>query len=311
MQDIAIIGINRTAIGNLSGSLASLSAVDLGAVAIRGALNRAAVEPAAVSELIMGQILTGGAGMNPARQAGLSAGLPIEAPAMTINFVCGSGLRALFIGAETIRNDADKVVVAGGQESMSNAPHTLAGSRNGWRLGNAKAVDTLINDGLWDVFNDYHMGVTAENVATENNISRAEQDEFAAASQNKAEAAQQNNRFADEIEPVAIPQRKGEPKIFQVDEFPRHGSTAEQLAKLRPAFAKDGSVTAGNASGINDGAAAAVLMSADLASKRGLKPLAILRSWATVGLDPKVMGIGSLAGFESSLGSSRLEARGP
>lgn len=292
MKEIAIVGACRTAIGNLGGALSPLGAPDLGAVVIRAALSRAKVAPEEVSELIMGQILTGGAGMNAARQAGLKAGLPVEVPAMTVNFVCGSGLRTLLLAAQAIHaGDAD-IVVAGGQESMSNAPHVLPGSRGGWKLGHAKALDTLVNDGLWDVFNDCHMGVTAENVASEHNVSRQEQDEFAAASQNKAEAAQQAGRFDEEIVPVKIPRRKGDPIVFATDEFPRHGTSAESLGKLRPAFDKQGSVTAGNASGINDGAAATVLMSAQEAARRNVEPLAFLRCGAIAGVDPKVMGLG-------------------
>ena len=298
---IAIIAGCRTAIGNLSGSLASLSAADLGAVVIEESLRRAKIDPAEVSDVIMGQVLTAAVGQNAARQASIKAGIPAAVPAMTINHVCGSGLRAIVLAAQAINAGDAKVVVAGGQESMSTAPHALVGSRKGWRLGNAKAVDTMVNDGLWDVFNNYHMGVTAENIAKEHGLTRAEQDEFAAASQNKTEAAQQAGHFADEIVPVAIPQRRGDPVMFDTDEFPKHGTTADQLGKLRPAFAKDGTVTAGNASGINDGAAAVVVMAADEAQKQGKDILAILEASSLAGLDPQVMGMGPYPASQGAL----------
>lgn len=288
----AIVSACRTPIGTLGGTLAGLSAADLGAVAIREALSRAGVAPDEVSDVVMGQVLTAAAGQNPARQASMAAGIPKETPAMTINYVCGSGLRSVMLAAQAIAAGDAKVVVAGGQESMSQAPHALKGSRAGWKLGDTKAVDTMVHDGLWDVFNDYHMGVTAENVAKENGVSREDQDAFAAATQQKAEAAQKEGRFADETVAVEIPQRKGDPVVFDTDEFPRHGTTAESLAKLRPAFDREGTVTAGNASGINDGAAACVVMSLDDAEKAGKEPLAVLESAAIAGLDPKVMGLG-------------------
>ena len=291
-QPVAIVSAVRTAIGNLGGALAKTSAADLGAIVIKEALQRAGLDAAQAEEVIMGQVLTAATGQNPARQAALKAGLREEAPAMTINHVCGSGLRAVVLGAQLINAGDAEVVVAGGQENMSMAPYALPAARAGYRLGDGQVVDTLVRDGLWDAFNDYHMGVTAENVAKEAGLSREEQDEFAAASQQKAEAAQQEGRFKDEIVPVTIPQRRGDDLVFEVDEFPKVGTTAAKLAKLRPAFAKDGTVTAGNASGINDGAAAMVLMPLAQAEKQGKQVLAVLESSASAGLSPKVMGMG-------------------
>lgn len=291
-EPVAIVSAVRTAIGNLGGALAKTSAADLGAIVIKEALQRAGLDAAQAEEVIMGQVLTAATGQNPARQAALKAGLREEAPAMTINHVCGSGLRAVVLGAQLINAGDAEVVVAGGQENMSMAPYALPAARAGYRLGDGQVVDTLVRDGLWDAFNDYHMGVTAENVAKEAGLSREEQDEFAAASQQKAEAAQQEGRFKDEIVPVVIPQRRGDDLVFEVDEFPKAGTTAAKLAKLRPAFAKDGTVTAGNASGINDGAAAMVLMPLAQAEKQGKQVLAVLESSASAGLSPKVMGMG-------------------
>ena len=291
-EPVAIVSAVRTAIGNLGGALAKTSAADLGAIVIKEALQRAGLDAAQADEVIMGQVLTAATGQNPARQAALKAGLREEAPAMTINHVCGSGLRAVILGAQLINAGDAEVVVAGGQENMSLAPYALPAARAGYRLGDGQVVDTLVRDGLWDAFNDYHMGVTAENVAKEAGLSREEQDEFAAASQQKAEAAQQEGRFKDEIVPVVIPQRRGDDLVFEVDEFPKAGTTAAKLAKLRPAFAKDGTVTAGNASGINDGAAAMVLMPLAQAEKQGKQVLAVLESSASAGLSPKVMGMG-------------------
>lgn len=291
-EPVAIVSAVRTAIGNLGGALAKTSAADLGAIVIKEALQRAGLDAAQAEEVIMGQVLTAATGQNPARQAALKAGLREEAPAMTINHVCGSGLRAVVLGAQLINAGDAEVVVAGGQENMSLAPYALPAARAGYRLGDGQVVDTLVRDGLWDAFNDYHMGVTAENVAKEAGLSREEQDEFAAASQQKAEAAQQEGRFKDEIVPVVIPQRRGDDLVFEVDEFPKAGTTAAKLAKLRPAFAKDGTVTAGNASGINDGAAAMVLMPLAQAQKQGKQVLAVLESSASAGLSPKVMGMG-------------------
>lgn len=291
-QPVAIVSAVRTAIGNLGGTLAKTSAADLGAIVIKEALQRAELDAAQAEEVIMGQVLTAATGQNPARQAALKAGLREEAPAMTINHVCGSGLRAVVLGAQLINAGDAEVVVAGGQENMSMAPYALPSARAGYRLGDGQVVDTLVRDGLWDAFNDYHMGVTAENVAKEEGLGREEQDEFAAASQQKAEAAQQEGRFKDEIVPVTIPQRRGDDIVFEVDEFPKAGTTAAKLAKLRPAFAKDGTVTAGNASGINDGAAAMVLMPLAQAEKQNKQVLAVLESSASAGLSPKVMGLG-------------------
>ncbi len=300
-QPIAIVSACRTAIGNMSGSLAGLSASQLGSIAIKEALSRAQVDPAQVSEVIMGQVLTAAVGMNPARQAALGADIPEAAPAMTINHVCGSGLRAILLAAQAINAGDASVVVAGGQESMSNAPHALPGSRAGFRLGNTTAVDTMVNDGLWDVFNDYHMGVTAENIAKKYELSREEQDEFAAGSQQKAEVAQKEGKFTDEIVAVEIPQRRGDPIVFEVDEFPKPGVTVEKLQKPRPAFAKDGTVTAGNASGINDGAAAAVVMSVEQAKAENKDIIAVLEVGALAGLDPKIMGMGPLPASQKAL----------
>jgi acetyl-CoA C-acetyltransferase len=292
MTDVVIVSAARTAVGKFGGSLAKTAAPDLGAVVIRAVLERAGLKPEQVSEVILGQVLTAGSGQNPARQAVIKAGLPTAVPGMTINVVCGSGLKAVMLAANAIiAGDAD-IVVAGGQENMSAAPHVLPGSRDGFRMGDAKLVDSMIVDGLWDVYNQYHMGVTAENVAKEYGITREQQDAFAALSQNKAEAAQKAGRFDDEIVPVEIPQRKGEPLRFATDEFVRHGVTAESLAGLKPAFSKEGSVTAANASGLNDGAAAVLVMSAKKAEALGLKPLARIKAYATSGLDPKIMGMG-------------------
>jgi acetyl-CoA C-acetyltransferase len=292
MTDVVIVSAVRTAVGKFGGSLAKIAAPDLGAAVIREALSRAKVSPDQVSEVIMGQVLTAGSGQNPARQAVIKAGLPNMVPGMTINKVCGSGLKAVMLAANAIiAGDAD-IVVAGGQENMSAAPHVLPGSRDGFRMGDAKLIDSMIVDGLWDVYNQYHMGITAENVAKEYGITREAQDEFAVASQNKAEAAQKSGRFNDEIVPILIPQRKGDPIAFAQDEFVRHGATLDSMAGLKPAFDKAGTVTAANASGLNDGAAAVVVMSAAKARELGLTPLATIRAYASAGLDPKVMGMG-------------------
>ena len=291
-NEVVIVAACRTAVGKFGGTLAGTPATDLGAVVIKDALLRSKVEAAMVDDVIMGQILTAGVGQNPARQSAMSAGIPKETPAMTINHVCGSGLRAVHLATQAvIAGDAD-VVVAGGQENMSASSHVLSGSRNGFRLGNAKLVDSMVHDGLTDIFNNYHMGITAENVAREYGISRAEQDAFACASQNKAEAAQKAGKFKDEITPVEIPQRKKEAVIFSEDEYIRHGAKVEDLSSLRPAFDKSGTVTAGNASGINDGAAVLVVMNARVAAAQKIKPLAVIRAGAFCGVDPSVMGIG-------------------
>jgi acetyl-CoA C-acetyltransferase len=291
MDEIVIVGAARSAIGKFGGSLAGVPAARLGAHIIRKALERAGVAPDQVSEVIMGQVLAAGVGQNPARQAAIWAGLPDMVPAMTINKVCGSGLKAAMLGAQSIANGDSDIVVAGGQENMSAAPHVLNGSRDGFRMGDAKMVDSMIVDGLWDVYNQYHMGVTAENVAKEYAVTREEQDEFAVKSQNKTEAAQKAGRFKDEIVPYEVPTRKG-PVVFSDDEYPRHGATIEAMKGLKPAFDKNGTVTAANASGINDGAAAVVLCSLRKAKELGLKPLAKIKAFASAGVDPKYMGMG-------------------
>lgn len=299
MTDIVIVSAVRTAIGSFGGALSGLSGPQLGEIVIRESLARAKVAGEEVSDVIMGQVLTGGSGQNPARQAALFAGLPIESTALTINQVCGSGLRAVALGYQSIKAGDATIVVAGGQESMSNSHHS-AMLRNGVKMGNLDLVDTMIKDGLTDVFNGYHMGITAENVAREFQVSREEQDAFSAASQQKAEAAIKAGRFKDEIVPVKIVVKKEE-RLFDTDEYPRAGTTAESLAKLRPAFDKAGTVTAGNASGLNDGGAALVLMTASEAAKRGLTPLARIASWATAGVDPKVMGTGPIPSVKKAL----------
>lgn len=299
MTDVVIVGAARTPIGAFSGGLSTVAAAELGTTAIKAALARAGVDAADVSEVIMGQVLTAGLGMNPARQASMGASVPKESTAYTINQVCGSGLRTVALGMQAILSGDSSVVVAGGQENMSMSPHTMH-LRTGTKMGDTQMVDTMIKDGLWDYFNGYHMGQTAENVAEKWQITREEQDTFALASQNKAEAAQKAGKFTDEIVPVVIKTRKGEVTV-DADEYPRHGTTIENLAKLRPAFTKDGSVTAGNASGINDGASAVVLMSADEAAKRGLTPLARIAGWATCGVDPAVMGSGPIPASQKAL----------
>lgn len=292
MKDIVIVSAKRTAIGSFLGGLASVPAHILGAEVIKAALAETSIAANDVSEVLLGQVLTAAQGQNPARQAVIAAGLDEQTPAMTINQVCGSGLRAVALAAQAIANGDSDIVIAGGQENMSLAPHA-AFLRDGIKMGNGKMVDTMIHDGLWDIFNDYHMGITAENVAKKYGISRKEQDEFAAKSQNKAEAAIKAGKFDDEIVPITIKTRKAE-IIFDKDEFPRAGTKAEKLGELRAAFDKEGTVTAGNASGINDGAAIVILMSADEAEKRGLKPLAKIKAWAHAGLDPSVMGEGPI-----------------
>src|SRR5712671_1928459 len=292
MTDIVIAGAARTPVGAFNGGLASLAPHELGQVAISEVLRRAHVEPKDVSEVIMGQILAAGEGQNPARQAAIAAGIPFEVTAYGVNQLCGSGLRTVALGYQAIRNGDSDIVVAGGQESMSQAPHCIH-LRNGTKMGDAQMIDTMIKDGLWDAFNGYHMGNTAENVATRWQITRDQQDEFAAGSQSKAEAAQKAGRFKDEIVPVTVKSRRGD-AVVDTDEHPKHGTTFEVLAKLRPAFDKNGTVTAGNASGINDGAAAVVLMTAEMAQRRGAKPLARIVSWATAGVDPAIMGTGPI-----------------
>src|SRR3954462_9993590 len=301
MEDIYIVGAVRTPIGKFGGTLAKTPATDLGALVVKDVLKRAGVKPEQVSEVIMGQVLAAGVGQNPARQAAMRAGLPDMVPAMTINKVCGSGLKAAMLAAQSIAHGDADIVVAGGQESMSLAPHALNGSRDGFRMGDAKLVDSMISDGLWDVYNQYHMGVTAENVAKKYGISREQQDALAYASQSKAAAAQDAGYFKDEIVGVSIPQKKGDPVVFNVDEFINRKSTQEALAGLRPAFDKAGTVTAGNASGLNDGAAGVVVMSAGRAEQLGLKPLGRIASYASAGLDPAYMGMGPVPAARKAL----------
>jgi acetyl-CoA C-acetyltransferase len=291
MEDVVIVAAGRTAIGKFGGTLSKIPATELGAQVIKQLIAKTGIDPASVSEVIMGQVLTAGAGQNPARQALIKAGLPDSIPASTLNVVCGSGLRATHLAAQAIKCGDAQIVIAGGQENMSASPHVLNGSRDGFRMGDAKLTDTMIVDGLWDAYNQYHMGVTAENVARKFDISRAEQDEFALQSQLKAEAAMKAGRFKDEILPIEIPSKKG-PTIFDTDEYPKHGATLEGLASLRPAFNKEGSVTAGNASGLNDGAAAVIMMSASKAKELGLTPIARIKAYSLAGLDPTIMGMG-------------------
>ncbi len=294
MEDVVILAAARSAIGKFGGTLANIPASSLGARVVAGLLERSGLNAEQVDEVILGQVLTAGVGQNPARQAAIEAGLPVEVPAMTINKVCGSGLKAVHLAAQAIRcGDAD-LIVAGGQENMNLAPHVLPNSRTGVRMGDWALVDTMISDGLWDAFNAYHMGCTAENVVDKYGISREEQDAFAAASQQKAEAAQKRDRFADEIIPIEIPQRKQQAIVFDADEFPRHGTTVEALAALKPAFRPDGTVTPGNASGINDGAAAIIVASARKARELGIEPLATVVAYGNAGVDPAYMGTGPI-----------------
>ena len=295
MQDVVIVAATRTAIGRFQGGLADLPATKLGETVVRRLLADTGVEPGAVSEVILGQVLTAGAGQNTARQTSIQSGLPQEVPALTINKVCGSGLKAVHLGSQAIRCGEAEVVIAGGQESMSLAPYVLPKARTGLRMGHASLVDSMIQDGLWDAFNDYHMGITAENLAEKYGLTREQQDEFAAASHRKAAEAIESGRFKDEITPVEVPQRKGEPKIVDTDEQPRADTTADSLGGLRPAFKKDGTVTAGNASALNDGAAAVMLMSEARAQELGLPILARLAGQASAGVDPAIMGIGPVS----------------
>ncbi len=294
MEDVVIVAAGRTAVGKFGGALAKIPAAELGAHVIKHLLAKIDLDPAKVNEVILGQVLTAGAGQGPARQAALKAGLPDMVPAFTVGKVCGSGLKATHLAAQAIKcGDAD-IIIAGGQENMSASPHVLPGSRDGFRMGDTKLVDTMIVDGLWDAFNQYHMGVTAENVAKKYEVSRAEQDEFALQSQLKAEAAQKAGKFKDEIIPFEIVSKKGT-VVFDTDEYPKHGTTLESLASLRPAFDKAGTVTAGNASGLNDGAAAVIMMSASKARELGLKPLARIKAYSSAGLDPSIMGMGPVS----------------
>ena len=299
MTEIVIAAAARTPVGSFNGALSSLSGSDLGAIVIKEVLKRAGVDAADVSEVIMGQVLTAAQGQNPARQAALAAGIPNEKTAMTVNQVCGSAMRAIALGYQAIKVGDSSIVIAGGQESMSLSPHA-AHLRNGKKMGNLEFIDTMIKDGLWDAFNGYHMGNTAENVAKQWQITRQAQDEFAVLSQNKTEAAQKAGKFKDEIVPVTIADRKST-IVVDKDEYPRAGVELDQLAKLRPAFDKEGTVTAGNASGINDGAAAVVLMTADEAKKRGIKPMARIVAWATAGVDPSIMGVGPIGATQAAL----------
>ncbi|WP_278439985.1 acetyl-CoA C-acetyltransferase [Pseudomonas oryzihabitans] len=301
MQDVVIVAATRTAVGSFQGSLANVPAVELGATVIRALLEQTGVAPAQVDEVILGQVLTAGAGQNPARQAAVKAGLPHEVPALTLNKVCGSGLKAVQLAVQAIRCGDAEIVVAGGMENMSLAPYVLPKVRSGLRLGHAELVDSMISDGLWDAFNDYHMGQTAENLVQKYQLSREAQDAFAARSQQRAAAAVESGRFREEITPVLIPQRKGEPLAFDTDEGIRADTTAEGLARLRPAFAKDGSVTAGNASSLNDGAAAVLVMSAAKAAALGLTPLAHIAAYASAGVDPAIMGIGPVSATRKTL----------
>ncbi|MBB6698171.1 acetyl-CoA C-acetyltransferase [Clostridium algidicarnis] len=307
MREVVIASAVRTAIGSFGGGLKDVGAVELGALVIKEALSRAGVKGEMIDEVIMGNVLQAGLGQNPARQSVIKAGLPVEVPAMTINKVCGSGLRAVSLASQIIiAGDAD-IIVAGGMENMSRAPYAINSARWGQRMGNGNMVDVMITDGLWDAFNNYHMGVTAENIAEKWNISREDQDKFAAASQNKAERAIKEGRFKEEILPVVIPQRKGDPIIFDTDEFPRFGTSAESLKKLKPSFKKDGTVTAGNASGINDGAAAFVIMSAEKAEELGIKPLAKIISYGSRGVDPSIMGYGPFAATNKALEKASIK----
>ena len=307
MEDIVIVAAARTAVGKFGGAFNATPAPELGAAVVKSLLEQTKVDGSHISEVIMGQVLTAGSGQNPARQTVIKAGLPEAVPGLTINKVCGSGLKAVMLGAQSIQcGDAD-IVIAGGQENMSMSPHVLSGSRDGFRMGDAKLKDTMITDGLWDAYNNFHMGTTAENLAKKYDISREEQDEFACASQNKAEEAQKNGKFKDEIVPFTIKTRKGDITV-DTDEYPRHGATVESLAGLRPAFDKEGSVTAGNASGINDGAAAVMLMTKSKAQSLGLTPMATIKSYASSGVDPSIMGIGPVPASQACLKKAGWDA---
>ena len=306
MREVVIVSAARTAIGSFNGSLAGQSPVDLGVFEAKAAIERAGIDPIHIQETIVGNILAAGHGQNIARQVSIGAGVPVTVPAMTINMLCGSGLRAVSMAAQLIAlGDAD-VILAGGTESMSQAPYLLPKARFGYKMGHANMVDSMIQDGLWDIFNDYHMGVTAENIAGQWNISREEQDAFAVNSQNKTEAAQKADKFKEEIVPVVIPQRKGDPIVVDTDEFPRHGASIEKMAKLRPAFKKDGTVTAGNASGINDGASMILVMSAEKANELNLKPMMRIVSYGNAALDPSIMGYGPVPASKIALERANL-----
>lgn len=304
MRKAVIVSAARTPIGSFGGAFASLSAVDLGVIAAKEAIKRAGIEPSMVEEVYLGNILGAGLGQNVARQVSLGAGIPIETPALTINMVCGSGLRAVSMAAQFVESGQCDIILCGGTESMTDTPYLLPKARWGHRMGDGKVVDYMVHDGLWDIYNDYHMGMTAENVAEQYGITREEQDEFAAQSQNRAEEAQKSGKFADEIVPVIIPQKKGDPVVIDTDEYPRHGSTVEKMSKLKPAFKKDGTVTAGNASGINDGAAALIVMSKDKADELGLKYMCEIAGYGSAGVDPKVMGLGPVPATKKALANA-------
>ena len=307
MEDIVIVAAARTAVGKFGGAFNATPAPELGAAVVKSLLEQTKVDGSHISEVIMGQVLTAGSGQNPARQTVIKAGLHEAVPGLTINKVCGSGLKAVMLGAQSIQCGDAEIVIAGGQENMSMSPHVLSGSRDGFRMGDAKLKDTMITDGLWDAYNNFHMGTTAENLAKKYDISREEQDEFACASQNKAEEAQKNGKFKDEIVPFTIKTRKGDVTV-DTDEYPRHGATVESLAGLRPAFDKEGSVTAGNASGINDGAAAVMLMTKSKAQSLGLTPMATIKSYASSGVDPSIMGIGPVPASQACLKKAGWDA---
>ena len=304
MKKAVIVSAARTPIGSFGGAYSSLSAVDLGVIAAKEAIKRAGIEPSMVDEVYLGNVLGAGLGQNVARQVSIGAGIPVETPALTINMVCGSGLRAVSMAAQFIESNQCDIILCGGTESMTNAPYLLPKSRWGLRMGEGKVVDYMVHDGLFDIFNGYHMGITAENVAEQYGLTREDQDKFAAQSQMRAEEAQKSGRFADEIVPVVIPQRKGDPVVIDTDEYPRHGSTAEKMAKLKPAFKKDGTVTAGNASGINDGAAALIIMSKEKADELGLKYLCEIAGYGSAGVDPKVMGLGPIPATKKALANA-------
>ena len=308
MGDVVIVSAVRTAIGSFGGALKELSAVDIGKIAAEEAIKRAGIDPSMIDEVVIGNVLSAGQGQNIARQVAIQAGIPETVPAMTLSKVCGSGLRAISLAAQTIKAGDNEVVLAGGTESMSNAAYVLKKARFGMKMGHETIIDSMIQDGLWDAFNDYHMGITAENIAGEWNITRQMQDEFAAQSQKRAEEAIQSGRFKDEIVPVIMPQRKGDPIVFDTDEFPRFGTTAEKLSKLKPAFKPDGSVTAGNSSGINDGAAIMVLMSREKAESLGLPILATIKSYASAGVDPSIMGYGVVPASKKAMELAKLSA---
>lgn len=307
MREVVIVSAKRTPIGTFGGSLSKLSAIDLGVEATKAVIKDAGITGEEINEVIIGNVLSAGLGQNPARQVAIGSGLPETIPAMTINKVCGSGLRAISMAAQFIMLGDSDVILAGGTESMSNAPYTVPKARWGHKMGDGKLIDTMVHDGLTDIFNNYHMGITAENIAERWNITREEQDQFAALSQQKAEKAQKENRFKEEIVPVEIPQRKGDPIKVDTDEHPRHGTTSEKLAKLRPAFKKDGTVTAGNASGINDGASMVILMSKKKANEMGIKPLATIKSYGSAALNPEIMGYGPVPATKKALEKANMK----